>query len=134
MPHRIWPPEPGQPDKPADPAIIPESAEPLTLEQKVINVLRQIYDPEIPVNIVDLGLIYEITTAPSPMTPGSSDVHITMTLTTPNCPEAESIPDRVRQAVVKIPEVATAEVDITWQPPWDKSKMSDDARLILGID
>ena len=132
--HRIWPAEPSRPDRPADPAIIPEQSGPLTLDQKIINVLKQVYDPEIPVNIVDLGLIYEIHAAPSPMTQGSFDVQIKMTLTTPNCPEAESIPDRVRQMVVKIAEVATAEVDIVWQPPWDKSMMSDDARLILGLE
>ena len=128
---RIWPPEdPSRHEQPQ-----PEAAVgPLTFDQKVINVIKQVYDPEIPVNIVDLGLIYKIDTQPCQTRPDATDVHVIMTLTTPNCPEAESIPLRVQQMIQKLPETGEVEVDIVWDPPWDQTKMSDDARLILGLD
>jgi FeS assembly SUF system protein len=99
------------------------------LRDRIIDALRQVYDPEIPVNIYDLGLIYHLDLDES-----SGRVRIDMTLTTPNCPEAESLPGMVRSQVEHIPQVTTAEVNIVWDPPWDKSKMTPEVRLALGLD
>lgn len=118
---RIWPPGPPDPS-PAPPEDAP-------LRDKVIHALRTVYDPEIPINIYDLGLIYDLR-----VDEATGFVHVTMTLTTPNCPEAESLPGAVRRAVEMIREVTEAEVDLVWQPPWDKSMMSEDARIALGLD
>lgn len=107
---------------------------PLSLDQRIINVIRTVYDPEIPVNIVDLGLIYSIDTRPGDIDPQAIHVHVTMTLTTPNCPEAEALPVRVRQVIQKLHEVGDVEVDLVWDPPWDQTRMSDDARLVLGLE
>ena len=97
------------------------------LHQGVIDALKEIYDPEIPVNIYDLGLIYNVEVAED------ADVVITMTLTTPNCPVAESMPAEVEMRAASLPGVRDAEVVVTWDPPWDPSKMSDEARLELGM-
>ena len=97
------------------------------LHQGVIDALKEIYDPEIPVNIYDLGLIYNVEVA------DDADVVITMTLTTPNCPVAESMPAEVEMRAASLPGVRDAEVVVTWDPPWDPSKMSDEARLELGM-
>ncbi|KLE32188.1 SUF system Fe-S cluster assembly protein [Aurantiacibacter gangjinensis] len=97
------------------------------LHQAVIDALKEIYDPEIPVNIYDLGLIYNVEVAED------ADVVITMTLTTPNCPVAESMPAEVEMRAASLPGVRDAEVVVTWDPPWDPSKMSDEARLELGM-
>lgn len=132
---RIWPPD--SPSMEPSPEPVTEASGdpgPLSLDQRIINVLRTVYDPEIPVNIVDLGLIYTIDTRAGDIDPNAVAVHVTMTLTTPNCPEAESIPLRVRQVIQKLPEVGDVDVDIVWDPPWDQTKMSDDARLVLGLD
>ena len=97
------------------------------LYEDVIAALKEIYDPEIPVNIYDLGLIYgvEIT--------DESDALITMTLTTPHCPVAESMPGEVELRAASVPGVRDAEVNLVWDPPWGPDKMSDEARLELGM-
>jgi FeS assembly SUF system protein len=97
------------------------------LYEYVIAALKDIFDPEIPVNIYDLGLIYRVDVTEE------ADVAITMTLTTPNCPVAETMPGEIELRVGSIPGVRDAEVVVTWDPPWDASKMSDEARLELGM-
>ncbi len=97
------------------------------LYEEVIAALKDIYDPEIPVNIYDLGLIYGVDVT----TEGS--VAVTMTLTTPHCPVAESMPTDIELRIGSIPGVRDATVAVTWDPPWDSSKMSDEARLELGM-
>ncbi|WP_298195181.1 SUF system Fe-S cluster assembly protein [Novosphingobium sp.] len=93
----------------------------------VITALREIFDPEIPVNIYDLGLIYGVDVSPE------GSVVVTMTLTTPNCPVAESMPAEVELRVEAVPGVRDAEVNLVWDPAWDPQKMSDDAKLELGM-
>ncbi len=97
------------------------------LHGAVIEALKDIYDPEIPVNIYDLGLIYNVEVAED------ADVKVTMTLTTPHCPVAETMPAEIEMRVMGLPGVRDAEVVVTWDPPWDPSKMSDEARLELGM-
>ena len=94
--------------------------------EAVIAALRDIYDPEIPVNIYDLGLIYGVEV-------DEGHVSVQMTLTTPHCPVAESMPTEVELRVGSVPGVGVAEVNLVWDPPWDPSKMTDDARLELGM-
>ncbi|HZV58053.1 MAG TPA: SUF system Fe-S cluster assembly protein [Sphingobium sp.] len=93
----------------------------------IIEALKEIYDPEIPVNIYDLGLIYGVDV--------TDDGHavVTMTLTTPHCPVAESMPGEVEMRVGAVPGVGNAEVNLVWDPPWDPHKMSDEAKLELGM-
>jgi FeS assembly SUF system protein len=93
----------------------------------VIATLKEIYDPEIPVNIYDLGLIYGVDVT------GDGHVVVTMTLTTPHCPVAESMPGEIEMQVGAVPGVGVAEVNLVWDPPWDPQKMSDDAKLELGM-
>ena len=97
------------------------------LEQKVQGALRTVYDPEIPVSIYELGLVYELKVAES------GEVEIKMTLTAANCPEAQSLPARVESVVKAIPGVTGVKVDLVWEPPWSMSKMSDAAKLQLGL-
>lgn len=97
------------------------------LYEGVLGALRDIYDPEIPVNIYELGLIYGVEVAEG------GHVAVTMTLTTPHCPVAESMPAEVELRVAAVPGVATCEVNLVWDPPWDPAKMSDEARLELGM-
>lgn len=97
------------------------------LYEQVIAALKDIYDPEIPVNIYDLGLIYRVEVTEE------ADVAITMTLTTPHCPVAESMPTDIELRIGSIPGVRDADVVVTWDPPWDSTKMSDEARLELGM-
>ena len=97
------------------------------LKEKVIGVLKEIFDPEIPVNIYELGLIYEINILPI------NNVQIVMTLTSPACPAAQSIPVEVDQKVRTIEGVNDVHVAVTWTPPWDKSMMSEAAALELGF-
>jgi FeS assembly SUF system protein len=97
------------------------------LKEKVIEKLQTIYDPEIPVNIYDLGLIYTIDVLPI------NNVQITMTLTAPSCPAAQTIPVDVDQKLREIEEVNDVHVSVTWTPPWDKSMMSEVAALELGF-
>ncbi len=97
------------------------------LYEAVIVALREIFDPEIPVNIYDLGLIYGVDVS------SEGAVVVTMTLTTPHCPVAESMPGEVELRVSSVPGVRDAEVNLVWDPPWDPAKMSDEARLELGM-
>ncbi|HVI99691.1 MAG TPA: SUF system Fe-S cluster assembly protein [Sphingomonas sp.] len=97
------------------------------LYEAVIEALKDIYDPEIPVNIYDLGLIYGVEVT------GDGQAAITMTLTTPHCPVAESMPGEVELRVGSVPGISIADVNLVWDPPWDPSKMSDDAKLELGM-
>ena len=97
------------------------------LYEAVIEALKEIFDPEIPVNIYELGLIYGVDIA------DEAHAKVTMTLTTPHCPVAESMPAEVELRVMSVPGIATAEVELVWDPPWDPGKMSDEARLELGM-
>lgn len=96
------------------------------LRDKVVDVIKTIFDPEIPVNIYDLGLIYRVDILPI------NNVQITMTLTAPSCPAAQSLPIEVDQKVREIEGVNDVHVQVTWDPPWDKSMMSEEAQLELG--
>lgn len=97
------------------------------IEKNVITVLRTIYDPEIPVNIYELGLIYEISIS------DEADVKVLMTLTSPNCPVAESLPQEVKENVGKVKNVRSSEVELTFEPPWDQEMLTDEAKLELGF-
>jgi len=97
-------------------------------EEKVIAALRTVFDPEIPVNIYDLGLIYNLQ-----INAQSHDVYILMTLTTPNCPVAEDMPDKVGEAVKSVTGVGEVRVELTFDPPWDKDMLSESALLELGL-
>ncbi len=97
------------------------------LREKVIAAIKSVYDPEIPVDIYELGLIYEITIYPL------NNVHILMTLTSPSCPSAEVIPSEVKQKVEDIDEVNEVNVEITWDPPYSQDMMSEAAKLELGF-
>jgi len=97
------------------------------LKQKVIDCLHTIYDPEIPVNIYEMGLIYEVEILPL------NNVQIVMTLTTPNCPAAQSLPIEVDQKIRELEGVNDVHVSVTWTPQWDKSMMSEAAQLELGM-
>jgi len=98
-----------------------------TLEERVVDVLKSCYDPEIPVNIYDLGLIYEVRVDPG------NDIFVKMTLTSPACPVAETLPPEVEQKIKELPDVNNAKVEITFDPPWEKDMMSEEARLELGM-
>jgi FeS assembly SUF system protein len=101
------------------------------LTEQITAALRTVHDPEIPVNIYDLGLIYRADL--QPVAGGQYDLTIDMTLTAPNCPVADTIPTMVRQAVLGIPGLGEVTVNLVWDPPWDKSRMSDAARLQLDM-
>ena len=98
----------------------------MDLKEKVISEIKKIYDPEIPVNIYELGLIYDISIE-------NHDVKVKMTLTTPNCPVAESLPKEVKDSIKEIKEVNDVSLDLVWDPPWNKSMMSDAAKLELNL-
>ena len=97
------------------------------LKNSVIDALKSIYDPEIPVDIYELGLIYDVEISED------GDAVVKMTLTTPHCPVAESMPGEVELRVGAVPGIGDAEVELVWDPPWDPQKMSDEARLELGM-
>ena len=99
----------------------------IALQDKVVEALRTCYDPEIPVNIYELGLIYQVEVEPS------GEVKIRMTLTTPNCPAAASLPLEVEGKVRALPQVTGVKLEVVWEPPWDPSKMTEAARLQLGM-
>ena len=98
-----------------------------TIEREVVAALRTCYDPEIPVDIYELGLIYGVT-----VTPGGA-VQVRMTLTAPNCPAAQELPAAVAEKVRGVPGVTDARVEVVFDPPWDRCKMSDAAKLQLGL-
>ena len=99
----------------------------MDLKNKVIDEIKKIYDPEIPVNIYELGLIYNINID------DKNNVKIDMTLTSPNCPVAESLPNEVKNSVKEIKEIKDVDLNLVWDPPWDKNMMSEAAKLELNI-
>ncbi|MEC8852077.1 MAG: iron-sulfur cluster assembly protein [Pseudomonadota bacterium] len=96
-------------------------------EADVVEALRTVYDPEIPVNIYDLGLIYDLTRA------ADGDIHVVMTLTTPGCPVAGILPQQVAEAAAAVDGVGAVVVELTWEPSWSPERMSEDARLALDM-
>ena len=98
------------------------------LRQAVIDALRTVYDPEIPVNIWELGLIYEVSVSPQ------GEARVKMTLTAPNCPVAGSLPAEVQNKVKAVPGITDAQIELVFDPPWDRTRMSDAAKLALGFD
>lgn len=99
-----------------------------TIRENVIEALQTCYDPEIPVNIYELGLVYNVDVSPT------GDVHVRMTLTSPACPAAGSLPPEVQQKAQSVPGVTACKVDVVWDPPWHQGLMSEAARLQLGLD
>ena len=99
----------------------------MELKEKIIKEIKKIYDPEIPVNIYELGLIYDVKVEEN------SSVKVKMTLTTPNCPVAESLPKEVKDSIMEIKEVTNVDLELVWEPPWDKSMMSEAAKLELNL-
>jgi FeS assembly SUF system protein len=118
------PPEP-TPDLEAK---VAEAARVQEIEEQVTDALKTCFDPEIPVNIVELGLIYDIDVH------ASGAVTVRMTLTSPGCPAAGSLPPEVEAKVKSVPGVTSAKVDVVWEPTWDPSRMSEAARLMLNLD
>lgn len=109
---------------PSDPTPAPPDA---PLEERIVAVLKTIYDPELPVDIHDLGLIYDLAVSPA------GEVAIKMTLTAPGCPVAGSLVAEVERKVAAVPGVTAAKVELVWDPPWEKSRMSEAAALQLGL-
>jgi len=107
--------------------ITSDPARAAALKPRIIETLSTVFDPEIPVNIYDLGLIYDI------MVDASSAVGIRMTLTAPACPAAQTLPLEVKNKIAQIPDVTDVKVEIVWDPPWDRDRMSDAAKLQLGL-
>jgi FeS assembly SUF system protein len=105
---------------------LPE-AEIARMSDDIVAAIKTVYDPEIPADIYELGLIYKIDIE------DDRSVKVEMTLTTPNCPSAAELPIMVETAVASVPGVSGAKVDIVWEPPWDPSRMSDEARLVLNM-
>jgi FeS assembly SUF system protein len=101
---------------------------PEDLRSRVVDVLKTVYDPEIPVNIYELGLIYDLQVTPE------GEVAVQMTLTAPNCPVADSLPAQVKQRILTLEGVTSAKIDLVFDPPWDRSKMSEAALFALGFD
>ena len=99
----------------------------MELKEKIIEEIKKIYDPEIPVNIYELGLIYDVKVEKN------NSVKVKMTLTTPNCPVAESLPKEVKDSIMEIKEVKNVDLELVWEPPWDKSMMSEAAKLELNL-
>ena len=102
--------------------------DPLTLEEKVIEMLKTIFDPEIPVNIYDLGLIYAIK-----VDEAAASVHIQMTLTSPMCPVAQTFPQTVQDEILKVSGVSSVAVELVWDPPWTKDRLSESTQLQLNL-
>ena len=99
----------------------------MELKEKIIEEIKKIYDPEIPVNIYDLGLIYDIKVE------DKNTAKIKMTLTSPNCPVAESLPNQVKENIMKVEGVSEVSLNLVWEPPWNKDKMSEAAKLELNL-
>jgi len=99
----------------------------MDLKEKIIEEIKKIYDPEIPVNIYDLGLIYDIKVE------DKNTAKIKMTLTSPNCPVAESLPKEVKNGIMQVEGIDNVDLDLVWDPPWDKSMMSESAKLELNL-
>ena len=97
------------------------------IKSKIIEAVKKIYDPEIPVNIYELGLIYKIDVDEK------NKVNVDMTLTSPNCPVAESLPNEVKENIKKVEGVSDVNLNLVWEPPWDKDKMSESAKLELNL-
>ncbi|MGL4551627.1 MAG: iron-sulfur cluster assembly protein [Gemmataceae bacterium] len=117
----------GQRPEPAAPPA-PEVPPGATLEERVVATLQTIYDPELPVSIHDLGLIYRLAVSPE------GAVAIDMTLTAPNCPVAGAIVSEVQRKVAAVPGVTSSKVELVWDPPWTRGRMSEEAALTLGLD
>ena len=99
----------------------------MDIKEKIIKEIKRIYDPEIPVNIYELGLIYEVKVEKD------NNVKVKMTLTSPNCPVAESLPKEVKDSIMQVKEVNDVDLELVWDPPWDKSMMSEAAKLELNL-
>jgi len=99
----------------------------MTLKEKIIEEIRKIYDPELPVNIYELGLIYDIKVE------NTDTAKVKMTLTTPNCPVAESLPKEVKDSIMQVEGIEKVDLDLVWDPPWNKDMMSEAAKLELNI-
>jgi FeS assembly SUF system protein len=125
--------DPGTADSPANEFsepledIVPDPLKTAELRPLVLDAIATIYDPEIPVNIKELGLVYDV------LVDQNGRVGVRMTLTAPACPAAQSLPVEVKQKVAAVPGVTEAKVEIVWDPPWDKDRMSDAAKLQLGL-
>jgi FeS assembly SUF system protein len=100
----------------------------LVLHNLIVDKIKEVFDPEIPINVWDLGLIYHVDIEPS------TNINITMTLTSPNCPSAQDLPVMIKNKVKELDEVKDVNIIITWDPPWDPSKISEEARYALGMD
>ena len=98
----------------------------MEIKEKIINEIRKIYDPELPVNIYELGLIYDIQVK-------GKTAEIKMTLTTPNCPVAESLPKEVKEGAMQVEDIDDVDLQLVWDPPWNKNMMSDAAKLELNL-
>ncbi len=107
--------------------IVPDPAKTAELQPQVVAALKSVYDPEIPINICELGLIYDV------LVDAGARVGIRMTLTAPACPAAQSLPVEVKQKAASVPGVAEAKVEVVWDPPWTKDRMSEAAKLQLGL-
>ncbi len=106
---------------------VPPPASPQISEDAIIEAISTVYDPEIPVNIYELGLVYTIDIA------DDGKIKVEMTLTAPGCPSAQELPVMVREAILTVPNVTACDVEVVWDPPWDMSRMSDEARLLMNM-
>ena len=116
-------------DQVAAPAVVtaPQGEELAKLTDDIVGALKTVYDPEIPADIYELGLIYKIDIA------DDRSVNVDMTLTTPNCPSAQELPQMVENAVASVAGVGPVKVQVVWEPPWDPSRMTDEARVVLNM-
>ena len=121
------PPEEAPPSGLETTALVNDPERLIALRPKIVEALSKVFDPEIPVNIYELGLIYDI------LADRGGVVGIRMTLTAPSCPSAQQLPLDVKQRVAEVPDVTDVKVDVVWDPPWDRDRMSDAAKLQLGM-